>query len=79
MPATSTLPFGNSSAMSSSAPVADATIKLADTPTRLEAMPEKLQERLINWGYLVTDTAMRKHVDTKLSAATAWPFARGVA
>ena len=58
---------------------ADATIKLADTPTRLEAMPEKLQERLINWGYLVTDTAMRKHVDTKLSAATAWPFARGVA
>ena len=57
---------------------AAATIALADTPTRLEAMSEKLQERLINWGYLVTDTAMRKHVDSTLSAATAWPFARGV-
>ena len=57
---------------------ADATIKLADTPTRLEAMGGHLQERLINWGYLVTDTAMRKHVDPTLAAATAWPFARGV-
>ena len=55
---------------------AAATIALADTPTRLEAMSEKLQERLINWGYLVTDTAMRKHVDSKIAAATTLQPAR---
>ena len=58
---------------------AEATIALADTPTRLSAMKGSLQERLINWGYLVTDTAMRKHVDGTLAAATAFPFTRGVA
>lgn len=57
---------------------AEATLTLADTPTRLSAMKGPLQERLINWGYLVTDTAMRKHVDGALAAATAWPFARGI-
>jgi NTE family protein len=37
---------------------------LAAIPTRLEAMPAELQNRLINWGYAVCDAALRKHVTT---------------
>jgi len=39
------------------------TTELAETPTRLKKMPEKRQEQLINWGYAVTDAALRAHVD----------------
>ena len=35
--------------------------KLAAVPTRLEAMPADVQERLINWGYTVCDAALRKY------------------
>lgn len=35
---------------------------LADTPTRLAAMDEGLQKRLINWGYAISDTALRSHL-----------------
>ena len=35
---------------------------LAATPTRLAKMPAVTQERLINWGYAVTDAALRKHL-----------------
>ena len=38
------------------------TLELANTPTRLAQLDDELQERLINWGYVVADTAMRKHV-----------------
>ena len=34
---------------------------LAAIPTRLQAMANEEQERLINWGYAVTDAALRKH------------------
>ena len=34
---------------------------LATIPTRLERMPDDLQEKLINWGYAIADTALRKH------------------
>ena len=34
---------------------------LAEVKTRLKAMPDDLQERLINWGYAVCDTALRMH------------------
>jgi NTE family protein len=40
----------------------DVTIKLAQTPTRLTAMDNQLQQHLIDWGYAVCDAAMRKHV-----------------
>ena len=40
----------------------DHTIKLAETPTRLKRLDDKLQERLINWGYAVCDAAVRSHV-----------------
>jgi len=41
-------------------------LTLAETPTRLKAMDDNLQERLINWGYAVCDAALRKHVDTTI-------------
>lgn len=37
------------------------TLELAETPTRLERLGTRHQERLINWGYAVCDAAVRKH------------------
>jgi NTE family protein len=37
------------------------TLKLAEVPTRLAAVDDTLQQRLINWGYAVCDAALRKH------------------
>ena len=50
------------------------TTRLADTPTRLAKMPPELQERLINWGYAVTDAALRAHVDTSLPKPGGFPY-----
>jgi NTE family protein len=41
----------------------DRTTELAETPTRLKRLDDERQERLINWGYAVTDSALRAHVD----------------
>jgi NTE family protein len=40
-----------------------ATRRLAGLPTRLDAVPEELQEQLVNWGYVVTDAGLRSYVD----------------
>lgn len=45
---------------------AAATAALASTPTRLKAMDEGLQERLINWGYAICDLALRHHFESSL-------------
>jgi NTE family protein len=50
------------------------TTRLAQTPTRLAKMSPELQERLINWGYAVTDAALRAHVDTSLPAPAGFPY-----
>lgn len=42
------------------------TMELAGTPTRLKRLDDRLQERLINWGYAVCDAALRRHVDAAL-------------
>ncbi|KAB0264168.1 patatin-like phospholipase family protein [Microvirga brassicacearum] len=34
---------------------------LAEIPTRLQALPDPVQEKLINWGYAITDAALRVH------------------
>jgi NTE family protein len=39
----------------------DRTRVLAETPTRLAKMEPLLQDRLINWGYAICDTAVRRH------------------
>ncbi|GAB4365955.1 MAG: patatin-like phospholipase family protein [Methylohalobius crimeensis] len=56
----------------------DRTEELANIPTRLEAMPEGLQERLINWGYAVTDAALRTFVDKTLPPPAGFPYPGGV-
>jgi NTE family protein len=50
------------------------TAVLAATPTRLRAMDDLLQERLINWGYAICDTAMRRWVVPEAPAPRAFPY-----
>ena len=40
--------------------------QLAALPTRLKRMPRSMQDRLMNWGYAVCDTALRTHVTPAL-------------
>ncbi len=54
------------------------TAELAQIATRLADMPDDMQERLINWGYAICDAAMRRWIDPKLPAPTAFPYPRGV-
>ena len=37
---------------------------LAATPTRLRALAPAVQERLIDWGYVICDTALRRWLPT---------------
>jgi NTE family protein len=50
---------------------------LADVKTRLKAMDDATQERLINWGYAICDTALRRHVQPNVPAP-AFPYPRGL-
>jgi NTE family protein len=52
----------------------DRTMALAETPTRLKRLDERLQERLINWGYAVCDAALRKHVDPNVAKPSNFPY-----
>jgi NTE family protein len=46
----------------------DETVReLAEIPTRLARVDDYRQERLINWGYAICDTAMRAHVSPDLA------------
>jgi NTE family protein len=47
---------------------------LANTKTRLKRLDSVTQERLINWGYAICDTAMRKWVDGALSKPVGFPY-----
>jgi NTE family protein len=51
-------------------PSDDAVRSLAGVPTRLARVNEPLQERLINWGYVMCDTALRAHVNEKMAPGT---------
>ena len=51
----------------------DRTRRLAATSTRLKRMAPLLQERLINWGYAICDTALRRWVDPALPRG-AFPY-----
>jgi NTE family protein len=55
-----------------------ATLKLAEMPTRLAKVEPELQEQIINWGYAVCDAAMRRHVDSTLPPAHGFPYPGGV-
>ena len=52
----------------------DATMRLANIPTRLAALDELTQERLVNWGFAICDTALRKWVDSALRKPGALPY-----
>ena len=46
---------------------------LAAWPTRLAAVPDDVQNRMINWGYAICDAAMRSHV-VHGAAPPAFPY-----
>ena len=50
------------------------TLALAEIPTRLDGMPDELQERLINWGYAVGDAGLRKHLDENAEPPAGFPY-----
>jgi NTE family protein len=54
------------------------TALLASTPTRLKSLDTVAQQRLLNWGYVICDAALRKHVLPELSASAGFPFPGGV-
>lgn len=56
----------------------DATTEPAEIGTRLKTVPDRDQERLINWGYAIADAGLRAHIDHSLPAPTGYPYARGV-
>jgi NTE family protein len=47
---------------------------LAATKTRLKAMDDSLQERLINWGYAICDVAMRRWVEPGADPPDGFPY-----
>jgi NTE family protein len=54
------------------------TQELAATPTRLRRLDDSVQERLINWGYALTDAALRQHFDPNLPNPKGFPYPVGV-
>lgn len=54
------------------------TLQLARVKTRLKRLPPDLQERLINWGYAICDTAVRKHFGQAKEPAAQFPYEGGV-
>jgi NTE family protein len=55
------------------------TAELSAIPTRLNRLGPELQERLINWGYAVCDTAIRRHFPQKPAPpAPEFPYPVGV-
>jgi NTE family protein len=50
------------------------TIVLAQLKTRLKRLDAIVQERLINWGYAITDAAMRRWVDRQLPPPNQFPY-----
>jgi NTE family protein len=53
---------------------ADRTLALAELPTRLRALDDPLQERLINWGFAACDAAIRTRLDQDLAAPAGFPY-----
>jgi NTE family protein len=57
------------------------TRQLAATSTRLKKIDQTKQERLINWGYVICETAMRRHSPELIEANTCpaeFPYAVGI-
>jgi NTE family protein len=50
------------------------TKQLAHVATRLKKLDPMLQERLVNWGYAICDTAMRKHMEPDAARPAGLPY-----
>ena len=50
------------------------TLELAKVATRLARLDAATQELLVNWGYAICDTAMRKWVDDSLPPPPGFPY-----
>jgi NTE family protein len=48
----------------------DHTDDLAEVKTRLKPLPDAIQERLINWGYIICDAGLRTHMPSELTDPT---------
>lgn len=57
---------------------ADRAEQLARTATRLQAMRDDLQERLVNFGYGLAERAVRSYFDPAAPAADRFPYERGI-
>jgi NTE family protein len=53
------------------------SLELAELPTRLKRVEDKVQERLIDWGYAVCDAAIRRHVDGGIARGAGLPYGGG--
>ena len=47
---------------------------LAKIDTRLKKLDQATQEKLINWGYAVSDAGLRQYLDTTLPPPANFPF-----
>lgn len=60
----------------------EASLRVAEMPTRLKALGTDDQNRLMNWGYAVCDAALRKHAADELPVGftkpTAFPYPGGI-
>jgi NTE family protein len=54
------------------------TSELAAISTRLKRLSPEYQERLINWGYAISDTAIRRHFPQPDMPPPQFPYSRGV-
>ena len=54
------------------------TLELARISTRLKRLPARTQDRLINWGYAICDTALRRHFRQPNEPPAAFPYPGGV-
>jgi NTE family protein len=55
----------------------DDVAELAAVRTRLRALPVRIHERLINWGYAACDTAMRRHLAPEADPGV-FPYPHGI-
>jgi hypothetical protein len=52
--------------------------ELAAVSTRLSALRDDLQERIINFGYAMAERGVRSHYDPAAFKPSQFPYARGV-
>lgn len=55
-------------------PGPDVTTALADLPTRMAKLEPTVVKRVVNWGYVVSDAALRSYVLGADLAEPVWPF-----